>query len=162
MSGEFYPMKYITFLFLISCSFFDHSNEKKINFWDILEGYQASWDGAKIVSLLGSPTETAATPDSNQESWRYYSSETKFQSWAFSLSRDKKVIAVAYFPTSSGKSLYIMDVEKRWASKKCEHKKATVLTAGHHYTEERNLICEGGRIRVPYNRYNEVEGIYLR
>jgi hypothetical protein len=66
---------------------------------------------------------------SEQESWRYYSSETNFQSWA---------------------------------SKKCEHKKVTILTAGHHYTEERNLICEEGRIRVPYNRYNEVEGIYVK
>lgn len=162
MPGEFYPMKHITLLFLISCSFFDHVEVRKTNFWDILESYQASWDGSKVVSLLGPPSETSATRDSGEESWRYYSSETKFQSWAFSLSRGKKVTAVAYFPTSSGKSLYVMDVEKRWASKKCEHKRATVLTAGHHYTEERNLICEGGRIRVPYNRYNEVEGIYVK
>ena len=155
-------MKYITFLLLISCSFFDHAKEREVNFWDILEGYQASWDGSKVISLLGPPKEAVDIPDSDQESWRYYSLETTFQSWAFSFAKNKKVTGVAYFPTSSGKSLYTMDVEKRWASRKCEHKTATVLTVGHHYTEERNLICDGGRIRVSYNRYNEVEGIYIR
>jgi hypothetical protein len=55
-----------------------------------------------------------------------------------------------------------MDVENRFKNKKCEHKKETVLVAGHHYTEERSFICDNGKIEVFYNRYNEVQGIYIK
>ena len=161
MPGELNKMRYLTLLLLIACSLFEKVSVQKTNFWDILEEYQSSWDGEKIISLLGSPVDVVSGPNANEKSWLYYSQKTKFQSWVIGITTSNRIRALAYFPTSSGKSLYIMDVEKRWSSKKCEHKKATVLTAGHHYTEERTLICDGGSIKVPYNRYNEVEGIYI-
>jgi hypothetical protein len=106
-------MKYLTLLLLISCSQFEKASVQKTNFWDILEEYQSSWDGEKIISLLGSPVDIVSGPNANQKSWLYYSQKTKFQSWVIGITTSNRIRALAYFPTSSGKSLYIMDVEKR-------------------------------------------------
>lgn len=144
----------ILLLFIFSCA---TSKNHKTDFWWILENYTASWDTEKIVSILGKPNEIL--PINGEDNWIYKRSKTEHQSWAFGISKDSKVTGLAYLPENQ---LYIIDVENRWKTKKCEHKKETKLTAGHNYKTIRSFICDSGKIEVYYNRYNEVEGIYLK
>lgn len=155
MLGELSKMKFlILFLLIFSCS---TSTNHKTDFWWILENYNTSWDSKQIVSILGKPDEISSI--NGEDNWIYISSKTKNQNWAIGISKDAKVTGLAYLPENQ---LYIMDVEKRWNSKKCEHKKETKLTAGHNYQTIRSFICDSGKTEVYYNRYNEVEGIYLK
>jgi len=155
MLGEFSKMKFlILFLLFFSCS---TSKDHKTDFWWILENYSTSWDSDQIVSILGNPSEIL--PINGEDNWIYKRSKSESQSWAIGISKDNKVTGLAYLPENR---LYIMDVETRWKSKKCEHKKETKLSAGHNYQTVRSYICDSGKTEVYYNRYNEVEGIYLK
>lgn len=157
MSGEIFTMKFlIILLLLLSCSS-PKRNENKTDFWWILENYSPEWDKEKIISLFGNPDEIY--PRNGEDNWVYREEHSKFQLWAIGITKESKVSGLAYLVEGH---LYIMDIEDRWKSKKCEHKKETVLVAGHHYTEERKFICDNGKIEVFYNRFNEVEGIYVK
>jgi hypothetical protein len=147
-------MKLLILLFIFSCA---TSKNHKTDFWWILENYTPSWDSEKIVSILGKPNEIL--PINGENNWIYKRSRTEYQSWAIGMSKDNKVTGLAYLPENQ---LYIMDVENRWKTKKCEHKKETKLTAGHNYKTIRSFICDAGKTEVYYNRYNEVEGTYLK
>lgn len=147
-------MKFLILLIIFSCS---TSKDHKTDFWWILENYSSSWNNKQIISMLGRPDEILTINGENN--WIYKRSETQFQNWAIGISKDNKVTGLAYLPENR---LYIMDVENRWKSKKCEHKKETKLTAGHNYQTIRSFICDSGKTEVYYNRYNEVEGIYLK
>jgi hypothetical protein len=131
--------------------------DHKTDFWWILENYTSSWNNKQIISMLGKPDEILTI--NGESNWIYKRSKTHYQNWAIGISKDNKVTGLAYLPENR---LYIMDVENRWKYKKCEHKKETKLTAGHNYQTIRSFICDSGKTEVYYNRYNEVEGIYLK
>ena len=133
------------------------AKETKTDFWWILENYNSSWDTTQIVSILGKPNKISHI--NGEGNWIYKRPKTKYQNWAIGISKDNKVTGLAYLPENR---LYIMDIENRWKSKKCQYKKETKLTAGHHYQTIRSFICDSGKTEVYYNRYNEVEGIYLK
>jgi hypothetical protein len=155
MLGEFSKMKFlILFLILFSCS---TSKIHKPDFWWVLENYNSSWDSKQIISMLGKPGEISQI--NGEDNWIYTSSKTNNQNWAIGVSKEDKVTGLAYIPDEE---LYIMDIENRWKSKKCEHKKETKLTAGHNYQTIRTFICENGKIEVFYSRFNEVQRIYLK
>ena len=68
---------------------------------------------------------------------------------------------LAYFPSSPEKKLYISEVEIRWKSRNCVHKKETKLIADNFQTT-RTLECEDGNKVAEYNKYNEVLGISVK
>lgn len=144
----------IMFLFIFSCS---TSKDHKTDFGWILENYTSSWESKQIVSMLGKPVEIS--PINGEDNWNYISSKIKNQNWAIGISKANQVTGLDYLPENQ---LFIVDVENRWKSKKCEHKKETKLTAGHNYKTIRSFICDSGKTEVYYNQYYEVEGIYLK
>lgn len=91
---------------------------------------------------------------------KFYRSNEKSPNPAVSNS-ENKISGIAYFPTSSGKSMYIFEVEERWKSRNCVHKKETKLIADSYQTT-RTLECDGGKKIAQYNKYNEVEGISVK
>jgi hypothetical protein len=152
-------MKYLILLSLcISCSS-STKLEQTINFWNILENYNSSWDTKKIISELGNPQEGIDQP--HKQLWIYNNSITKYQSWAIGVTTENKISGIAYFPPSSGKSMYIFEVEERWKSRNCVHKKETKLIADNFQTT-RTLECENGKKVAEYNKYNEVVGISVK
>lgn len=146
-------------LLICSCSLSKSHEAKdtKTDFWWILENYNPSWDSTQIVSILGKPNKISHT--NGEHNWIYKRSKTQYQNWAIGISKDNKVTGLAYLPENQ---LYIMEIENRWKAKKCEHKIETKLTSGHHYQTIRSFICDSGKTEVYYNRYNEVEGIYIK
>lgn len=153
-------MKYVHLLLIcLSCSFSQKQQQNTVNFWEVLETYNSSWDKKQIISKLGEPHEVIERED--ESLWIFNSTKTKFQSWASGVTRDGKISGIAYFPTSSGKSMYIFEVEKRWESQNCIHKKETKLIADNFQTN-RTLECDNGKKIVEYNRYNEVAGISVK
>ncbi len=153
-------MKYLLLLILyLSCSTSHKQEQTFINFWDILEGYNSSWDKEQIVSKLGKPQEILK--QKGEDIWIYRSPKTNFQSWAIGVTTENKISGIAYFPTSSGKSMYILEVEERWKSRNCIHKKETKLIADNFQTT-RTLECDNGKKVAEYNKYNEVAGISVR
>lgn len=160
MSGEFYKMKYlITLLLIYSCSLAKSREIKdtKTDFWYILENYRPSWDSSQIVSMLGKPNKISQI--NGEDNWIYISPKTQNQNWAIGVSKENKLTGLAYIPDEH---LYIIDIENRWKLKKCEHKKETKLSAGHNYQTIRRFICDDGKIEVYYNRYNQVQRVYLK
>jgi hypothetical protein len=130
-----------------------------MRFWDILENYNSSWDTKKIIGELGNPQEVI--DQSQKQLWIYNNPITKYQSWAIGVKSENKVSGIAYFPTSSGKSMYIFEVEERWKSRNCIHKKETKLIADNFQTT-RTLECDNGKKVAEYNKYNEVAGISVK
>ena len=152
-------MKYLILLSLcISCSS-NTKQEQTINFWNILENYNSSWDTKKIISELGTPQEVIDQPQ--KQLWIYNNPITKSQSWAIGVTSQNKISGIAYFPTSSGKSMYIFEVEERWKSRNCVHTKETKLIADNFQTS-RTLECDNGKKVAEYNKYNEVAGISVK
>jgi hypothetical protein len=152
-------MKYLHLLLLcLSCSISQKQEQKTTSFWNILESYDSSWDNKKILSQLGKPQEVVK--QNNKDTWIYNSPETNYQIWAIGITGNK-VSGVAYFPSSPEKKVYISEVEERWKSRNCIHKKETKLIADNFQTT-RTLECESGRKVAEYNRYNEVVGISVK
>lgn len=152
-------MKYIHFLLLcLSCSISQKQEQKNTSFWDILESYNSSWDKEKILSLLGKPHEVVKS--NNKDTWIYNSPKTNYQIWAVGIAGNE-ISGLAYFPSSPEKKIYIPEVEKRWESRNCIHKKETKLMADNFQTT-RTLECDDGKKIIEYNRYNEVIGISVR
>lgn len=115
-------MKYLPLLLLcLSCSTSQKQNQDSYISWDILEGYNPSWDKEQILTKLGKPQEIIK--QSGEELWLYRSPKTHFQSWAIGVTTKNKISGLAYFPTSSGKSINVSDVEERWKTQDCVHKK---------------------------------------
>jgi len=153
-------MKYLILFFLhLSCSTFQKQEQTNFNFWEILEEYKPSWDQKKIVSKLGKPQEVIK--QKGEDLWIYRSSKTNFQSWAIGVTLENKISGIAYFPTSSGNSMYIFEIEERWKSRRCVHKKETKLVADNFQTT-RTLECDNGKKVADYNKYNEVVGISVK
>ena len=153
-------MKYLLLLLLsLSCSTSHKQEQATFNFWEILEGYKRSWDKEQILSKLGKPQEVIK--QKGEDLWIYRSSKTNFQSWAIGVTLENKISGIAYFPTSSGKSMYIYEIEERWKSRSCVHKKETKLVADNFQTT-RTLECEDGKKVAEYNKYNEVLGISVK
>jgi hypothetical protein len=153
-------MKYLLLLLLfLSCSTSHKQEQTSFIFWDILEGYNSSWDKEQIISKLGNPQEVIK--QKGEDLWIYRSPKTNFQSWAIGMTTENKISGIAYFPTSSGKSMYIFEVEERWKSRNCVHKKETKLIADNFQTT-RTLECDNGKKVAEYNKYNEVAGISVK
>jgi hypothetical protein len=153
-------MKYL-FLLLIyfSCSTFRKQEQTNFNFWKILEEYKPSWDQKQIVNKLGKPQEVIK--QKGEDLWIYRSSKTNFQSWSIGVTLENKISGIAYFPTSSGNSMYILEIEERWKSRSCVHKKETKLVADNFQTTL-TLQCDNGKKVAEYNKYNEVVGISVK
>lgn len=153
-------MKYLLLLLLyLSCSTSHKQEQATSNTWEILEGYKPSWDKEQILSKLGKPQEVIK--QKGEDLWIYRSSKTNIQSWAIGVTLENKISGIAYFPTSSGKSMYIYEIEGRWKSRSCVHKKETKLVADNFQTT-RSLECENGKKAAEYNKYNEVVGISVK
>lgn len=153
-------MKYYLLIFLyISCSTPQKQDQTSLIFWEILEEYSPSWDKNQIITRLGKPQEVIKLE--NEYLWIYRSPKTNFQRWAIGVTTENKVSGLAYFPTSSGKGMSIFEVEQRWKSRSCDHKKQTKLIADNFQTI-RTLECDAGKKTVQYNKYNEVTGISVK
>lgn len=127
-------------------------------FWDIIEEYNSSWTKQQIIEKLGKPQEIINQKD--EDLWVYNSPITNYQIWAVGIA-ENKVSGLAYFPSAPEKKIYIFEVEQRWKSRNCVHKKETKLVADNFQTT-RTLECDSGRKVAEYNRYNEVVGISVK
>jgi len=149
----------IYFTVAVLLTVFSSAHADITSFWDILEDYNSSWDKEQIESKLGKPQEVIK--QKGEDLWIYRSHKTNFQSWAIGVTTQNNVSGIAYFPTSSGKSMYIFEVEERWKSLNCVHKKETKIVADNFQTT-RTLECDNGKKVAGYNKYNEVEGISVK
>lgn len=153
-------MKYLPLILLfLSCSTTKKQVYASPVFWEILEGYNSAWNKEHIIERLGKPQEIIK--QENKDLWVYSSPETNFQIWAFGINPENRVSGLAYFPSAPEKKLYISEVERRWKSRNCVHKKETKLIADNFQTT-RTLECEDGKKIVEYNKYNEVLSISVK
>jgi hypothetical protein len=153
-------MKYLQLLLLLfSCT----TPQKQVLptplFWDIIEGYNTLWNKKQIIKRLGKPQEIIK--QENKDLWVYNSPKTNYQIWAVGITLENKVSGLAYFPSAPEKKLYIFEVEQRWKSLNCVHKKETKLSADNFQTT-RTLECDDGKKVAEYNKYNEVLGISVK
>lgn len=153
-------MKYLPLLFLfLSCSVPQKQVHAAPDFWEILESYNSAWNKEQIIERLGKPQEIIKKE--NKDLWVYNSPITNYQIWAVGINLENRVSGLAYFPSAPEKKLYISEVEKRWESRNCVHKKETKLIADNFQTT-RTLECEDGKKVAEYNKYNEVLGISVK
>lgn len=153
-------MKHLLLLLIFSCTITPQSGDEFTPPWGILESYSSEWETKQVSALLGKPDKVLTIR--GKITWIYQSPSTGFQIWAIGVTDSQSISGITYFPRKPEKRLHITDVEKRWALKKCVHKKETALIAGHHEAEELSLICDGGKATVFYDRYNEVEAISVK
>jgi hypothetical protein len=129
-------MKYFQFLLLLlSCTTPQKQVQPTPLFWDILEGYNSFWNKKQIIERLGKPQEIIK--QENKNLWVYNSPTTNYQIWAVGIAPEKK--------------LYIFEVEQRWKSLNCVHKKETQLSADNFQTT-RTLECDNGKKVAEYNK----------
>ena len=153
-------MKYLPLLLLfLSCSTLQKEVHASPVFWEILEDYNSAWSKKQIIEKLGEAHEIIK--QENKDLWVYNSPKTNYQIWAVGINPENRVSGLAYFPSSPEKKLYISEVEKRWQSRSCVHKKETKLIADNFQTT-RTLECEDGKKVAEYNKYNEVLGISVK
>ncbi len=153
-------MKFLYLLILcLSCSISQKQEQKITSFWEILEGYDSSWNKEQIISKLGDPQKISK--QDNEDLLIYRSLKTNYQIWAIGITPENNVSGLAYFPSAPEKKLYIFEVEQRWKSRNCVHKKETKLIADNFQTT-RTLECENGKKIVEYNKYNEVLSISVK
>ena len=153
-------MKYLQLLLLfLSCSTLQKEVHTSPVFWEILEGYNWAWNKEQIIKRLGKPQEIIK--QENKDLWVYNAPETNYQIWAVGINPEESVSGIAYFPSAPEKKLYISEVEKRWKSRNCVHKKETKLIADNFQTT-RTLECDNGKKVAEYNKYNEVVGISVK
>lgn len=151
-------MKHLIICFALAACTSTHTSESNSHqFWSIAEKYNPSWNRNEITSRLGPPQEIRA--EGMEKNLIYRSPKTNHQIWSIALTQNDTISGIVYLPEEQ---LSITDIQNRWKAKKCTHTKETKLTAGHNYQTTRKLVCENGKIVVSYNRYNEVEEIYLK
>ncbi len=153
-----------TFLLLILCLSCTHvaTNNTQLSEdpWQIMENFlKKSLSVDQIVEYLGEPNEIVEAKDGTP-TWIYYDSKTRRQSWAIGLSKaNDQISGMSYMPGSSGTKLFVTDLEVRWKNRACTHDEKTILNAGHNYSKQKFMVCDSGRIRTKYNRFDEVEGV---
>ncbi|MCT4643160.1 MAG: outer membrane protein assembly factor BamE [Bacteriovoracaceae bacterium] len=153
-------MKWILLLItIVSCS----SNQLSIkeaaeSKWSVLEqSIVSNWNKSKVLSLLGEPSQKSGK---NEDSWVYYSDQTRLQEWVIGFDiKSKKVIKVTFGPTGFLNTEFTLDkILKRWKGSSCKKMKSKMYTKGHTVYQDTYYLC-GPNKRIDVNRYNEVTWI---
>ncbi len=161
-------MKHIIFLILlISCSSIKKLNDKidhLMLIWQILEEAPSKqWNKDILVSNMGYPKEKIPHPKKkNLTGWIYFNTENRFQEWGITINKNNIVDSVTYIP--SGKYRPEFTIEKimdRWNNLNCKKEEKQILTP-HVIKKERFISCDSGKRIIHYNRYNEVESIFVK
>lgn len=161
------------FLTLIACSKNVIKKEntpdvKKIDPWLVLENaLKENWGKSKLEDKFGKPQEKILFSGSKFESYLYFNKyiyrgeEINSQAWTFDFDDKDMIVTIGYSPTSSGKTMFMDELRKRWANLKCFEKSEPVKTVPHVIRIQKYLSCEGGKIKAYYSKYEEVQDIVV-
>jgi hypothetical protein len=123
--------------------------------WQLVETfYQTQILKDDIQQKFGDPKEIEK--DGTLESWRYDKKEG-YPEWFFIFNQKNNLTSIHYIPNQT---ISVSELEKKWEKEVCEHKKEQKLFPDFIQTKM-FLICNYGKRKIEYNRYNEVLSISL-
>ncbi|MFZ4715777.1 MAG: hypothetical protein ACOYL6_18790 [Bacteriovoracaceae bacterium] len=138
------------------------SVEKIVDPWQVLDNaLKDKWDKTKLTKIFGNPNSKIFFQGSQFESYIYEDSSTGYQAWTYDFDSQDNITSIGYSPTSSGKTMFMDEIRKRWAYLTCFEKNEPVKTVPHVIRNQRYLSCESGKIKAYYSQYEEVQDIVV-
>jgi len=129
--------------------------------FEVLENFLTKAPNKESILKLFSKPRAIFKDEKNpkEESWIYDHPIKGYQEWAFEFNENGETISTSYHPSGdSFPEFSLLNIEKRWANFKCEHKIKQILMPGL-IKHIRYLTCANEKRYVEYNKYKEVWSI---
>ncbi len=155
----------LLFLFLTACTSTHEQNVNPVELiWNILERASIDgWTSEKLLDQIGKPTQIFKQPAKEIDlAWIYKNQASGFQEWGIGIKNNNVIDSITYIPNESYRNEFTIEkITTRWKNLDCKHQQKQELSPGLVKTIK-YIECNHGTHVIKYNKYNEVESIFIK